>query len=50
MQYPEWVDESTLVNVAWEAGHAETTRNYVRNVVIPYAVDEKHKRFFMVRQ
>lgn len=49
-QYPEWVDETTLVNVARAAGHAETTRNYVRNVVIPYAVDPKHKRFFMVRQ
>jgi uncharacterized HhH-GPD family protein len=49
-QYPEWVDESTLVNVARAAGHAETTRNYVRNVVIPYAVDAKYKRFFMVRQ
>ena len=49
-QYPEWVDESTLVNVARAAGHAETTMNYVRNVVIPYAVDAKYKRFFMVRQ
>ena len=49
-QYPEWVDESTLVNVARAAGHGETTRNYVRNVVIPYAVDAKHKRLFMVRQ
>ena len=49
-KYPEWVDISTLVDVARNAGHTGNTDNYVRNTVIPYAVEAKHNRLYMVRE